>query len=407
MRTILIASTTALLAGCALPTKMTPAEQEMADTMVAEAFQPATRELRDSITTQPILTQASFWSREYNLNPADLEATIRLASVVRRMGNPERAIEITQTTRALYPKDPYLMAELSAALIAAERGREALPVIQDGLAQAAGYARLWSLRGAALDQMGRYAEARASYDRALSITPYDPNILANVGASYALEGNLATAEEWLTKAAAIPTASEGVHRKLDLVREMSGKAPLSKPAQPQQVTPRAAAPQPLPQAQAQTQPFAQASPLVAPPSRLKVFTQDGASSAADAARMAAGQTRTQTVPLQASDPDALARLARNASPHTRGMAGTPSAKPQARSPFAPQQAAQSAPPSGSPQAYSQPYAQPGHPQIPVAPTGYTQGYSQAFPQGANPYAQPRPQMAPQPSRPRGPARLRR
>ena len=396
MRYVLLASTAALLAGCMLPTKMTAAEQEIADTMTAEAFQPATRELRDSITTQPLLTQASFWSREYQLNPADLEATIRLAAVVRKMGNPERAIEITQTTRALYPKDPYLVAELAAALIAAERGGEALPVIDQGLAQAAGYARLWSLRGAALDQMERYNEARASYDRALSITPYDPNILANVGASYALEGNLPVAEEWLTKAAAIPTASEGVHRKLDLVREMSGKAP----------TPRT----PAPQSQATAPAPPAAAPFAAPPSRLQIFTQDGASSAADAARkVAATRSRTVTAPLQAGDPDALARLARNASPHTRGPANA-APVPQARSPFAPQGVPQRAPqgvpqglPQGTPQAYAQPAPTPGS----AAPTASPQGYPQAYPQGANPYPQPRPQTAPQPARTRGPARLRR
>lgn len=105
----------ALMTGCAAAPQYTPAEQEMAETMGKDSFQPATRTSRDSIETQELLAQAAFWMREYELNPADLEAAIKLAAVVRKVGNPQRAVEITQTTRALYPRDPYLNAEFAAA----------------------------------------------------------------------------------------------------------------------------------------------------------------------------------------------------------------------------------------------------------------------------------------------------
>jgi Flp pilus assembly protein TadD len=368
---------------------MTPAEKELVDTMGAEKWQPATRELRDSIDTQDLLAQGSFWSREYQLNPGDLEAAIKLAAAVRKMGNPIRAIEITQTTRALYPKDPYLIAEYAAALISAEQGATALPVIEEGLRLASGYARLWSLRGAALDQSERYADARKSYERALSITPYDPNILANLGLSFALEGDAKTAEMWLTRAMSIPGASESVQRNLDLVRQLNGKAP-SAPAAPRQAS-RPAMPQTQSQARPQT--------------RLQTFQPGQASSASDALRrsqspsqMAGARTMTSPAPLQATDPNALARLARNASPHTRGAPQpTLQQAPQAQSPFAPK-AGQVIPPQAAPQG---------------APHALPQGYPQAYPAQANPYAQPGQQYAPQQQQPqaqpqaRGPLRLRR
>ena len=401
MRTplILSAAAIALALGACQATQMTATEQEVRENLAVEKWQPAPRQLRDSIETQDLLAQASFWSREYQLNPADLESAIKLAAVVRKMGNPGRAVEITQTTRALHPKDPYLIAEYAAALIATEQGAEALPVIEEGLAAASGYARLWSLRGAALDQAERYADARASYQRALSITPYDPNILANMGLSFALEGDAATAEKWLTQAASLPTASESVKSNLELVRQLRGPQTASAPA-PAHVAPRPASRPPV----LRTAPQAMQQGLAGQPeARLRTFQPGEARSASDALRQAVGQrpggqrTVTAPAPIRASDPDALARLARNASPHTRGPQAVQAVPQQARSPFAPS--------AGQPPAPSQ--------AIPAQ--AIPQGYPQAFPPGTQPYAQPVPQTAPQAApqaaprqpMPRGPLRLRR
>lgn len=213
----------ALMTGCAAAPQYTPAEQEMAETMGKDSFQPATRTSRDSIETQELLAQAAFWMREYELNPADLEAAIKLAAVVRKVGNPQRAVEITQTTRALYPRDPYLNAEFAAALIASERALDAIKPLDEALAYAPAYGRLWSLKGAALDQQGQYELARKHYARALQITPNDPNVMANLGLSYALSGDAETAEGWLRRAASIPGASKGVHQNLAIVLQIQGK----------------------------------------------------------------------------------------------------------------------------------------------------------------------------------------
>jgi len=215
--------TSVLLSGCALP-KFSASEKEIAETLTPSKYQPATREFRDNVETQDLLTQAAFWSREHNLNPGDLEAAIKLAATVRKMGNPIQAIEITQQTRALYPRDPYLIAEYAAALIASERGEDALDTLDTALRTTPGYARLWSLKGAALDQTENYELARKHYAKALQITPYDPNILANIGLSYALSGDVRTAEGWLRRAADIPGAGKNVRQNLAIVLQLQGKA---------------------------------------------------------------------------------------------------------------------------------------------------------------------------------------
>jgi len=222
---------TSLLSGCMIAQGYSEKEQSIVSAMDGGQYQPASRTSRDNIETQSLLAQATFWSREYQLNPADLESAIKLASAVRRMGNPGQAVQIAQTSRALHPRDPYLTAEYAAALIASEQGEKAIKPLQDGLRLAPQYARLWSLMGAALDQGEKYAEARRYYERALSITPKDPNILANLGLSYALEGNAAEAEVWLRRAAALPGAGKGVEQNLALVMQLQGKtAPITQDA---------------------------------------------------------------------------------------------------------------------------------------------------------------------------------
>jgi len=213
-----------LLSGCSIASGYTDQEKEMVSNLTPSKYQPATRDMRSSIETQDMLAQAAFWSREYQLNPADLEAAVKLASSVRKMGNPGKALEITQTTRALYPNDPYLIAEHSAALIALERGSEAVKTLDIALKSAPGYARLWSLKGAALDQIGQYDLAKQHYNRALQINPGDPNVMANMGLSYALAGDPAQAEKWLRQAANHPEANDSIRQNLDIILKLQGKA---------------------------------------------------------------------------------------------------------------------------------------------------------------------------------------
>ena len=130
---VLIAGTALLAAGCSIAPPITEQETQIKSDLDVENFLPATRQMRDAIETQELFAQAAFWSNEYHLNPSDLEAALKLSSAVRRLGNPGRAVEITQTTRALYPRDPYLIAEYAAALIAAERSFDAIPILNEGI----------------------------------------------------------------------------------------------------------------------------------------------------------------------------------------------------------------------------------------------------------------------------------
>lgn len=221
-RTVLL-GTPLLLSACAYAGGITPQEQAVKNQVSVDQYMPATREMRNNIETQELFAQAAFWSHEYDLNPTDLEATLKLAATVRKLGNPGRAVEITQTSRTIHPRDPYLLAEHAAGLIADQRALDAIPVLDQGLRVTQSYGRLWSLKGAALDQMEEYDAARQNYNRALKITPNDPNVLTNLGLSYALSGDLRLAETWLRRAAAMPGSGGSARENLAMVLQLQGR----------------------------------------------------------------------------------------------------------------------------------------------------------------------------------------
>jgi Flp pilus assembly protein TadD len=223
LRTTILLGTPLLLSACAYAGGITPQEEAVRQQVDVDQYMPATREMRDNIETQELFAQAAFWSHEYDLNPTDLEATLKLAAAVRRLGNPGRAVEITQTSRTIHPRNPYLLAEHAAGLIADQRALDAIPVIDQGLRITQGYGRLWSLKGAALDQMEEYEAARQNYNRALQITPNDPNVLTNLGLSYALSGDLRSAETWLRRAAAMPDSGGSARENLAMVLQLQGR----------------------------------------------------------------------------------------------------------------------------------------------------------------------------------------
>jgi len=351
--------------------------------------------MRDNIDTQDVLAQATFWSREYQLNPGDLESSIKLSAAIRKMGNPNQAIEIAQTARALFPRDPYLTAEYAAALIAAERGDEAMKPLNDGLQVAPQYARLWSLMGAAHDQAEKYDKARQYYERALQITPQDPNILANLGLSHALSGDLRTAENLLRRADSIPGAGKGVKQNLDLVLQLQNKpltqqsathTPAPSTAYGQQSTPSAYnAPQP-PLRQSASAPQQQRNTFsTTQPSAFSQASKPyGAQSASDIARAAARNNTSRRVVVGANQPipqrSVLDNIANSVGPKS-AYGFNPYT--QMRGQYA-QQSQQPMPLKASPQPYPQNAA-------PAYPTPYS-----------------RPQSAPRYQQPlrRGPARQR-
>ena len=136
--------------------------------------------------------------------------------------------------RAYQIPDRRVLAAYGRALAAAGNYKGALAVLDGAHAPGAPDWRVLSVQGAALDQMGRHAEAQRYYATALRIAPDEPSVLANLGLSYALAKDLVRAEATLRRAAVQSHDDPQVRQKLALVMGLQqggrpGEAPAPVP----------------------------------------------------------------------------------------------------------------------------------------------------------------------------------
>ncbi len=181
------------------------------------------RRAREQIAHQDMLTQMAFWAGEYDTFPNDLEAAQRFAEALRKGGRADRAVSIAQEALQRFPNDRPLTLTYGLAQIAARNPQEAvrpLTII------AAGDPRDWRVRsalGAALDQLGRFAEARQAYQEALALEPNDPSVLTNMGVSHLMEGDPAGAEPLLRQAMTQPNAPAQSRQNLAIAVALQGR----------------------------------------------------------------------------------------------------------------------------------------------------------------------------------------
>lgn len=212
---------------CAACAGLEPTAQETqlkaAGEAQAQAILPATHEERALVENHDLLTQATFWGGEFEKNPADREAGVKLTKVLRRLGNQARAVEIAAQSLALHPNDPDLLLELSRARIAAGDGFAALEPLRRLAVQRPQDWQVSNLLGAANDQLGRHVVAREHYQRALTLAPDEPAILGNLGLSYLIEGQPEQAEVNLRRAVDSPNAPPHVRQNLALAIALQGR----------------------------------------------------------------------------------------------------------------------------------------------------------------------------------------
>jgi Flp pilus assembly protein TadD len=209
-----------LLSACAGP--MTEEETSLSESMT-RSIQAQSRESRDNIERQDILTQATFWAKEHENNPADREAALKLARLVRIIGNPGRGATIGSQALSLFPDDRDLLLVTGQALIEDGHPGNAVSFLQAALKADPTDASVLSALGVAYDQSDRHSLAMQTFKRAIAMNPEDPKILSNIGISYALQGEPEIAETWLRRASSLPTADAQVRQNLALVLGLQGR----------------------------------------------------------------------------------------------------------------------------------------------------------------------------------------
>ena len=159
----------------------------------------------------------------YAQNPEDRTTALHYAQALRGLGQHAQAVAVLQGLAVKNPHDMPVLAAYGKALADAGRLQEAANVLERAHTPDRPSWSVLSAQGSVADQMGDHAAARGYYSAALKIVPNQPDVLSNLGLSYALEHKMPEAEQQLRLAADQPSADSRVRQNLALVLSLEGK----------------------------------------------------------------------------------------------------------------------------------------------------------------------------------------
>ena len=159
----------------------------------------------------------------YAADPDNRAIGLRYAMALRGLSRHAQAVAVLQRLAVKNPQDGVVLGAYGKALADAGRLQEAADVLQRAHTPERPNWSILSAQGSVADQMGDHARARDYYAAALKIVPDQPQVLSNLGLSYALEHRMPEAEQTLRHAAAQPAADARVRQNLALVLSLEGK----------------------------------------------------------------------------------------------------------------------------------------------------------------------------------------
>ena len=159
----------------------------------------------------------------YAANPDDKLVALHYAKALRGLTQHAQAVAVLQRLAVKHAHDTEVLAAYGKALADAGRLQEAADVLEHAHTPERPNWSVLSAQGSVADQMGDHRQAQAYYATALKIVPDQPDVLSNLGLSYALERKMPLAESTLREAAAQPGADMRVRQNLALVLSLEGK----------------------------------------------------------------------------------------------------------------------------------------------------------------------------------------
>lgn len=159
----------------------------------------------------------------YRANPKDRNLVIQYAAALRAAGQPQQATAALEQAIATHPNDIAIAIAYAKALTAAGRFEQSLGLLNRVIRPDAPDWNALLVKGATLDQMGQNGEARRIYAQAALIAPGEASIETNLGLSYAMTNDLATAEKHLRRAVQMRGASTQTRQNLALVVGLQGR----------------------------------------------------------------------------------------------------------------------------------------------------------------------------------------
>ena len=159
----------------------------------------------------------------YKSNPRDKGNIIHYAAALRAVGQSKQAVSVLEVGLAALPGDVDIAVAYAKALTADGRFDQSLAVLDNVIRPDVPDWNALLVKGATLDQLGRNGEARQLYTQALTIAPGEASIEANIGLSYAMTNELATAEQHLRRAVQMRGANTQIRQNLALIVGLQGR----------------------------------------------------------------------------------------------------------------------------------------------------------------------------------------
>jgi Flp pilus assembly protein TadD len=184
---------------------------------------------------------ADEWGKRYDDHPGEKVASINYARALRALTRNPQAVAVMQSAAVKAPNDFEVLAAYGKALADAGQLQQAADVLSRSYTPEHPDWASMSAQGTVADQLGDHAQAQEFYRGALKIAPNEPNVLSNLGLSYALAKQLPLADETLRKAAAQPAADRRVRDNFALVLALEGKFAEAEKISERDMSPEAAA----------------------------------------------------------------------------------------------------------------------------------------------------------------------
>ena len=208
---------------CMSATAPTEEERAYEQAVKSKDIVPASANSRKQIKLQDPMTQATFWSLEYEKSPGDIEAATEFAKALRMIGSEQRAAEVASQTLALDPDNLELLTLFGKSLLSSGNAAGAVDILRRANVLNPEDVTVLGALGVAYDQTGRHREAQNTYRRVLQMDPQNAAALSNLGLSLTLTGSPEEAERMLRRAIEQPEAGARERQNLAMVLSLQGK----------------------------------------------------------------------------------------------------------------------------------------------------------------------------------------
>ncbi|MFO1013160.1 MAG: pilus assembly protein TadD [Caulobacteraceae bacterium] len=169
------------------------------------------------------LARAAFWANESDIDPRDVEASLKLSRALRELGRWDDAANSAQRILVYQPENVEALLEIAKARIGQNQGFYAIEPAQRAAELNSRDWRPVALLAIAFEQAERDDEALAAHQRALGLAPNNPTVLANLGLFYATHGDPAQGEALLRRAVSLPGSTAQMRQSLALVIGLQGR----------------------------------------------------------------------------------------------------------------------------------------------------------------------------------------